>query len=151
MVTVPLSLGKITAICCTLLLTAYFNIYELPVFYRQRNLVVVTVMVCYLYVSKLYRSRIPLVYQICTNQKHPHLLLHSPQGNLKVTEVLPYGLSPGNSPKALAQERSLVLSVCVCAGPQPAGRKQIKEARLSVRCNFISWHEWSHCGNNEII
>lgn len=58
MVTVSLSLGKITAICCTLLLKAYFNIYELPVFYRQRNLVVVTLMVCYLYVSKFYRSRI---------------------------------------------------------------------------------------------
>lgn len=62
MVTVSLSLGKIASICCTLLLTAYFNIYELPVFYKHRNSVVVTVMVCYLYASKFYRSRIILVY-----------------------------------------------------------------------------------------
>lgn len=50
--------------------------------------------------------------------------------NLKATEVLSYGLSPENGPQAFAQERSV--GHCVCAGPQPAGRKQIKEARLSV-------------------
>lgn len=62
MVTVSLSLGKIASICCTLFLTAHFNIYEPPVFYKHRNSVVVTVMICYLYASKFYRSRMLLVY-----------------------------------------------------------------------------------------
>lgn len=50
-------------------------------------------------------------------------------------EVLSYGLSSENGPQALAQERSVGL--CVCAGPQPAGRKQITEARLSVPVWFL--------------
>lgn len=66
---------KIASICCSLLLPAYFNIYKLPVFYKHRNLVVVTVMVCYLYASKFYR-RILSVYWMWKKQKHPLILLH---------------------------------------------------------------------------
>lgn len=146
MVTVSLSLGrKIASISCSSLLTAYFNIYELPVFYKHRSLVLVTVMVCYSYASK-FRRRILSAYGMWVNQKDSLLLFHWEQtsescGSVAVPASCGLLVSLGSREiggKGLAWELSL----------QPG--RMLKKQGFLFSFDFLPQNKESCCGNNSI-